>query len=51
LPQVPIGTPDACSSLLRFTVPVGSKIIDLRAQSADGRKDGDRLRLTCEPAQ
>ncbi len=51
LPQVPINTPGECSSPLRFTVPVGTKLITLRAQATDGRKDSDRLRLTCRPAQ
>jgi hypothetical protein len=51
LPPAPISGLDRCTDVVRFTVPVGSRTIRFAAQSADGRRDDDRLRLTCVPAQ
>lgn len=47
LPPAPIGGEDVCTNSLRITVPVGSRTIQFGAQSSDGRRDEDRLRLTC----
>lgn len=49
LPPAPIGA-DVCTGSARLRVPVGTKIVHLRAQSTDDRVDTDRLRLTCLPA-
>lgn len=49
LPPAPIAGVDQCSDSVRFTVPVGTRSIRLTARSADGRRDDDRLRLTCLP--
>lgn len=51
LPATPVAAGGVCTDTLRLTVPVGSRSLRFAAQATDGRRDDDKLRLVCLPAQ
>lgn len=54
VPPLPLADQNACTGSIPIVVPVGqqprSKSVRSYARAADGRRDSDRLRLTCLPA-